>query len=226
MRFCVTSSAKTYKGRVNKVRNLIVFEGIDGSGKDTQLAILKEKLEKKAKSVAVVKHPGHTDFGKAVREMILHGPQPASDLARRALFLAEALDAAEKLPDADVILMNRHMLYSNIAYGMASGSDPAALFALSAFFTRWSANALFDLVLVLDLPAEIAFRRIATRGEKLTNVEKNGVKFMERVRQNYLWLAEHRPEMRIVRCMDGERELTIDEIEAEAERLVASVIGT
>lgn len=201
---------------------IIVFEGIDGCGKDTQLSIFEEKLKRAGKTVAVVKHPGYTDFGWAVRELILHGPQPSNDLARRALFLADALNAAEKLPDTDIILFNRHMLYSNPCYGEASGSGPDQLLAINRLFIRWT-QRLPDIALIFDLPAEIAFRRIRERGEKLTSVEKNGCAFMERVRRNYTLLASDQAEMRLIRCFEHGRELTVGEIATKVDQLCENI---
>lgn len=201
---------------------IIVFEGIDGCGKDTQLSIFEEKLKRAGKTVAVVKHPGYTDFGWAVRDLILNGPQPSNDMARRVLFLADALNAAGNLPDADVVLFNRHMLYSNVCYGEASGSGLDQLLAINRLFTRWT-QCLPDLTLVFDLPAEIAFRRIHKRGEEMTSVEKNGCTFMERVRRNYTLLASDRAEMRAIRCFEHGRELTVGEIATKVDQLCENI---
>lgn len=188
----------------------ILFEGIDGCGKDTQLSILKERLARTRRTVATVKHPGYTPFGRQIRNLILGGEQPAADMARRVLFWADFLDTAANLPSVDVVIFNRHPLLSNVAYGVASGTPRHLLEELSRTFMPLAPEAKPDLVFVIDIPVDEAYRRIYQRGKPLTKVEENGSEFMEKVRAVYLDIAAQTPNVHLVNGMNDPEDVAAE----------------
>lgn len=176
----------------------ICLEGIDGCGKTTQAELLVRHCEKRGVPVALVKHPGQTPFGGAVRKVLLSGPQPASDLAARLLFWADHLDvaaSADGFSGAGIIVLDRHPRYSNLAYGAAMGTGREILHRLEELLAP--CGIIPDVALVLDVPAGVAWRRLANRG-KLTAVEERGLDYFRRVRQEYLYLAEEYLEVAVV----------------------------
>lgn len=175
---------------------LVCFKGINGCGKDTQISLLKKRLESCGASVAVIKQPGHTEFGREIRKLILDGKPPGADLARRLLFWADFTNSVHQLPEVDVVTLNRHARYSNYAYGVALGSDPAALLSLEAVMSRY-VKVVPDITFIIDVPGRVAFQRLQARG-KLTWIEEGGPEFLESVRQAYLWAANRYPEARIL----------------------------
>ena len=142
--------------------SLIVFEGIDGTGKSTQIQLLSEYLRDKGYSVVSGYEPTHGTYGKKLRESMVSGrltPREEIDL-----FLKDRRDNVENfilphLNKGDIVLLDRYY-FSMMAYQGALGHDPATL---------REANELFapipDLVLWLTIPVETALSRIGSRGE-------------------------------------------------------------
>lgn len=173
----------------------VCLEGIDGCGKSTQVSLLVEHFRNEGHDVAVVKHPGFTPFGLEVRKLLLSGVQATADLAARLLFWADHIDAAAGLPEADVIVFDRHPRYSNYAYGVAMGTPVWVLERLDGVLSGFS--VVPDVTVVLDVPPETAWERMASRGN-LTVIEKRGLEYFRRVRQGYLELAELYLEVAVV----------------------------
>jgi dTMP kinase len=178
----------------------ICFEGIDGCGKSTQVKMLKEALEEMGLKPCLVKHPGQTEFGQALRELILYGPQPGSDLAHRLLFWADMVETTARYQNKQVIIFDRHPKYSNFAYSKGMGFDKETYFSvLSAILDHVLKP---DIAFIIDVPVEVAFVRIHQRGKKLTAVEKRGKTYFECVRAAYQNLERIYPEVIVV---DGTR---------------------
>jgi dTMP kinase len=177
---------------------VICLEGIDGCGKSTQADLLVRHYEERGVPVALVKHPGQTPFGGAVRKVLLSGSQSACDLAARLLFWADHLDAAASaggFTGTGVVVLDRHPRYSNLAYGAAMGTDREILHRVDELLAPY--GVIPDITLVLDVPAGVAWRRLMDRG-KLTVVEERGLDYFRRVRQEYLLLTEVYLEVTVV----------------------------
>lgn len=130
-----------------------------------------------------------------MRKLLLSGIQATVDLAARLLFWADHLDAAASLPEADVIIFDRHPRYSNYAYGVAMGTPAWVLERLDEALSGF--GVVPDVTVVLDVPAETAWERMASRGS-LTVIEKRGLEYFRRVRRGYLELAELYLEVTVV----------------------------
>ena len=66
---------------------LVSFEGLDGSGKSTQVELLRQQLAKAGRDVVATREPGGTELGEGLRELLLNGPE-ISPWAEAALFAA------------------------------------------------------------------------------------------------------------------------------------------
>lgn len=173
----------------------VCFEGIDGCGKSTQVELLVRRFREVGFEAAVVKHPGFTRFGQEVRRLLLSGVQADADLASRLLFWADHINAAANLPEADVLIFDRHPRYSNYAYGVAMGTPAWVLEQLDETLSGF--GAVPDVAVVLDVPAEAAWERVAARGS-LTAIEKRGLEYFRRVRRGYVELAKRYLEVAVV----------------------------
>jgi dTMP kinase len=180
----------------------VCFEGIDGCGKSTQAKMLMEALERTGLKPYPVKHPGQTEFGRALRELILYGPQPKSDLAHRLLFWADLIETTVQYQEESVIIFDRHPRYSNYAYsaGMPDFNEDMH-YALLDTFWEWTLEP--DITFVVDVPVKTASARVRQRNKELTAVEKRGELYFERVRSAYQKLGETCSEVVIV---DGTRD--------------------
>ena len=185
----------------------IAFEGGEGSGKSTQVLLLKEYLESIGEKVLLTREPGETRLGKKLREILL-SPE-TGEIAPRAEALIYAADRANNvaervrpaLENGDVVITDRYM-DSSIAYqGAGRVLQPAEVARIS----RWATETLFpDLTIVLDIPAEVGLSRFTERDR----LEAEPLAFHERVRQEFLHLAKGDPDRYVI--IDAR--LAIDEI--------------
>jgi dTMP kinase len=172
----------------------ITFEGIDGSGKSTQLVRLKERLEQAGRSVLVTRNPGGTELGMQLRKILLHHPgyvDPMCEMmlymADRAQHLTEVIEPA--LNEGKVILCDR-FVDSTLAYqGYGRGLSLEAIWQMNDLATR---KRLPDLTFLFDGPVEVLASRVTQRGEA-DRLEREALSFREKVRAGYLALAQADP---------------------------------
>ncbi|HAK96295.1 MAG TPA: dTMP kinase [Planctomycetes bacterium] len=168
---------------------LIAFEGIDGSGKSTQAALVAAHLaDTKARHI-LVREPGTTPVAEAVRRILLergkHAPGPEAEMF---LYLAARADLYRRvilpaLARGDFVLSDR-CFWSTVAYqgrGLGLGVSKARALSLIATCGREP-----DLVVLLDLAPEEAARR---RRGKADRIEARGNRYLAEVRAGFLALA-------------------------------------
>jgi dTMP kinase len=149
---------------------LIAFEGIDGTGKSTQIAMLADYLSARGCEVVTTREPTDGPHGRKIRSMFAsrHRLTPEEELG---LFMADRREhvrelLAPALAAGKVVLTDRYYL-STAAYQGAVGFDPAAIVAANEEFAPRP-----DLVLLLTLtPAESVHRIKNFRGESLNDFE-------------------------------------------------------
>ena len=173
----------------------ISLEGIDGSGKTTQLQLLRQRLELEGRSVVVVREPGGSPIAERFREVLLdasnEGLNPVAEAllygAARAQLVAEVIRPA--LEKGSIVIADRY-LDSTLAYqGYGRGLDKEFLNQLNQMAVS---ETIPHLTILLDLsPEEGAVRRRGTVPDRL---EQEGLAFQERVRQGYLALSFQQPE--------------------------------
>jgi dTMP kinase len=178
--------------RLSDRGRLIAFEGIEGSGKSTQLGLTAAALRHRGVTVVETREPGGTQLGTELRRLLMHVPDSAPTpltelllyLADRAQHLAEVILPA--LARGAVVLTDRFSA-STIAYqGYARQQDLETVTRLDAVVRRglWPA-----LTLVLDCPVAIGLRR--ARGDDRFHREQE--EFHRRVRAAFLRFAEEDP---------------------------------
>lgn len=180
----------------------ITFEGIEGSGKTTQISRLAAYLGARGLDVVQTREPGGCPIADAIRAILLDAANralvPAAELllyaAARAQHVAEIVRPA--LADGRIVLCDR-FTDATLAYqGFGRGLSLPEIDNLNAMARGATVP---DLTLLFDLPVEIglrrAFRRIAgTAGPAEDRFEQESVDFHERIRQGYLTLAEREPQ--------------------------------
>jgi len=143
---------------------LITFDGIEGSGKSTQLAALSRALTAKGWSVVSTREPGGSPLGEGVRRLVLD-PAFAGMSARAELwlYLAARADHVERvilpaLASGAVVLCDRFS-EATIAYQGCGRGLP--LDEVEAAVELAAGGLRPDLVVLLDLPVEEGLRRVA-----------------------------------------------------------------
>ena len=181
----------------------ISFEGIDGSGKSTQIKLLKSYLESKSIAVELIREPGGTKLGEEIRELLLRQREEAMS-SRAELLLYEASRAqlceefiAPKLKESTWILSDRFYDSSTAYQGGGRGLCVEEIKLLNAFAVDKTAP---DISFLLDLDPALAYKRTALRHE-LDRLEAEGLEFMKKVRSSYLDLARTEPGR--IKCIDA-----------------------
>lgn len=189
----------------------IVFEGIDGSGKTTQINKLYEALEKEGIPVHITKEPTEGDMGKLLRDY-LTGKKHTDLTAIAALFAADRLDhinapggIKDNLARGNTVLCDRYYL-SSYAYQWAD-CDLDWVRALNREAER---TARPDLHIFLDVPAGQSMARVENRGETELFEEKEK---QQKIRDNFFKLFELYSDKENIVIIDGTRD--IDTIAAE-----------
>jgi len=178
------------RNRQSPIRNgegrFIVLDGPDGSGKSTQARLLAEQLGKRGLEVLLLREPGGTATGEAVRKLLLQrGEMAISPLAEAFLFqAARAQLTAEVIRPAlqrgAWVLCDRFSLSTLVYQGLAGGVCPRAVEELSVLATG---GLRPDVYLVLWVPFSVGLQRRAHRAAD--RMEAKGAKFLRAVAAAY-----------------------------------------
>ena len=142
---------------------LIVFEGIDGTGKSTHIGHLRKYLEEKGLEVVQSFEPTRGRWGRMLRDSAVTGRLSVEEEV--ALFLKDRREhvkmlIAPALARGAWVLLDRYYL-SMMAYQGARGIDPEVIRAANEEFAP-----VPDAVVWLDIPVSVALERIGNRGER------------------------------------------------------------
>jgi dTMP kinase len=197
---------------------LITVEGVEGSGKSTQLRRLARWLRGQGYPVELTREPDGTALGAGVRRLFEHGPQPLTEmflfLAARHQHVAERV--RPWLRRGRVVLSDRYA-DATVAYqGYGRGLDPEMIRELNV---RATGGVLPDLTLLFDLDPAVSFRRIGQR--RRDHFERQVLAFHRRVRRGYLEI--HRAEPKRVRVIDAARAPAA--VATDVRAIVAELLG-
>lgn len=180
----------------------ITFEGVEGSGKSTQIRLLADALKKAGYAVTCIREPGGTTTGEALRKIILDphtgGLDPLTELlifsaARRELI---SRVITPSLMQGDIVLCDRYA-DSTMAYqGYGRGLDIGMIEQLNRYVTE---GAIPDRTLILDLNVEDGLTRSVTRmamegSTAESRFEEEGIAFHLRVSNGYKEIARKNPQ--------------------------------
>jgi dTMP kinase len=172
---------------------LITFEGVEGSGKTTQMLRLERALRRRAYRVERTREPDGTVLGAAVRRLFERPGVRPEPLVEVFLFMAARHQhVAEKirpwLRHGHIVLCDRYT-DATVAYqGYGRGVDPDLIRELNV---RATGGVLPDLTLLFDLSPEEGFRRIGRR--RLDHFEREKLAFHRRVRRGYRAIQRGEP---------------------------------
>jgi len=149
---------------------LIVFEGIDGTGKSTQILLLGEYLRRAGHEVLVTREPTDGKYGRKIRSLYADRKQ-VSRREELDLFLADRREHCETelmpaLKAGTIVLCDRYFL-STVAYQGANGFDPLTILNENNFAPDP------DLALIFEVSIATSLKRITQgRGEQLNDFEQ------------------------------------------------------
>jgi dTMP kinase len=206
----------------------ITFEGIEGSGKSTQISSLQQRLSEQGRPVRLTREPGGTPIGDQVRRILLDPANrlldPTAELllyaASRAQHLREVI-----LPELDagrIVLCDRFSDATLAYQGYGRGLSIPTIRELDRIVTAGLRPAL---TVLLDLPVETGLGRARGRNTSQglhgeARFENEDLLFHNRVRDGYLRLAQEEPAR--IRIVNAAR--TPEEIQADVRTIVDEVL--
>jgi dTMP kinase len=179
----------------------ITFEGGEGAGKSTQIALLAERLRGAGRALVTTREPGGSPGAEALRALLLTGDADRwSPVSETLLMYAARRDHIERviapaLARGEWVLCDR-FADSTRAYQGGAGGAPAAL--IEALETQVLGDTRPDLTLILDLPVEAGLARAHGRAGAEMRFEAKGEAFHQRLRQAFLAIAEQEPDRCVV----------------------------
>jgi len=196
----------------------ITFEGTEGTGKTTQIQLLKEYLEVKKVPTIVTREPGGTKTGERIREILLDKNLKQLDadtelllmFAARAQHLEEVIYPA--LKNSIVVLCDR---FTDASYAYQGGGRNIPIEKIAKLEQVVQGDFRPDLTILLSCDLSVGMQRVESRGVK-DRFEKEQVEFFQRVEQTYLHRANEQPERFVIVNADQ----TINEIAEEIQRVV------
>ena len=184
--------------------SFIAFEGVEGAGKGTQIAMVEQYLRDAGVPVLVTREPGGTKVGERIRELLLDHSTGNLDARAEAMLFAAARSQTvatvirPALAEGKVVICDRYV-DSSLAYqGSARGLGESDVLSLNV----WGTQGLFpDLVILLHIEPEVGLARSTAERDRM---EAEGEGFLAKVADAYLRIAEEHPERFVV--IDAARE--------------------
>jgi len=170
---------------------LITFEGIDGSGKSTQISLLKDHLSKSGKEVRVLREPGGTDISELIRGMLLN-PEIEIDPVTELLLFSSARSQliAEKvkplLADGVVVILDR--FYDSTTAYQGYGRKSIPIDQVHQINKIASHEIAPDVTFYLRLSLEESAKRTAHMQKD--RMEQSGIEFFQNVIKGFDELSE------------------------------------
>ena len=173
----------------------ITFEGIEGSGKSTQLSMLNKWLTNHDYDVVATREPGGTKIGEKIRELLRSGSKDDVFSPRTELMLFEASRAQHMeeivlpaLNNGKIVLCDRFFDSTTVYQGVARAIDTDIVHILNDFS---SFEKKPDLTIILDIDVDESMNRLIKREISKDRIEQEDRKFFENVRNGYLSLAQN-----------------------------------
>ena len=186
----------------------ITFEGIEGTGKSTQIERVREYFEAQGREVFLTLEPGGSRIGRDLRKMLLHvDNKEITPITELFLYLADRAQHVgqvikPELEAGKVVLCDRFADSTIVYQGYGRGLDTVMLRELNevAVDGLWP-----DLTIVLDIDPEVGLKRATLRNIEDGKAKEEGrfeaehLSFHNRIREGYLtWAAFNRERMRVV----------------------------
>jgi len=186
----------------------LTFEGMDGSGKTTQMRLLAERLRREGRAVLESAEPGGTPIGMQVRRVLLDSANqelcPTAELLLYFACRAQNVDQwiLPALAEGKIVLSDRFTDSTLVYQGCGRGLGSETVMALDRIACR---GLVPDVTLLIDIDAETSLARAharnATARDTETRMDEQSVEFHRKVYEAYHALAARQPER--FRIVDG-----------------------
>ncbi|MEW5894305.1 MAG: dTMP kinase [Candidatus Omnitrophota bacterium] len=187
-------------------RNFITFEGAEGSGKSTQIALCRQYLLERGKDVVLIREPGGVKISEAVRKILLDvNNTEMNNECETLLYMAARAQLVEEkilpaLREGKVVLCDRFLDSTFVYQGFGHGLKLETIQMIGNFATK---GLVPGLTLLLDIEVEEGLRRAGSHKDT-DRIEQRSISYHQKVRQGYLTLAKSDPErikvIKVDRC--------------------------
>lgn len=176
----------------------ITFEGSEACGKSTQIKMLAESLRKSGHEPLLLREPGGTAAGEAIRHLLQHAPEgealtPEAELllfaASRAQLVREKILPA--LAAGRIVICDRFLDSTTVYQGVARRIPANDTARINAFAVG---NCMPNITFLLDLDHETSLARMQSANRKPDRIERESSDFFQAVRNGYLSLAKENTE--------------------------------
>jgi dTMP kinase len=210
---------------------LITLEGIEGSGKTTQIMYMAQYLRDNDLDCVITKEPGGTGIGEKIRAILLNPGNHAMNFQTELLLYAA--DRAQHIHETiipfikaeKIVICDRFYDSTTVYQGFARGLDMDLVRRLNQLVMG---DLLPDVTFLLDLPPELGLKRAwrqihnGSRDKAETRFENEKLQFHEKVRNGYLTLARQEPGRFVVVDAAKDPEQVREAIEKKLAALVRS----
>lgn len=203
----------------------ITFEGGEGCGKSTQLALLEKYLKNNGRDVLTTKEPGGTELGLELRKMLVTGDKDKMDAVAEALlyYADRRIHMTQKvwpaLAENKWVLSDR-FADSTVAYQYYGYQKKVDKSLLDNLYQIAVGDFKPDLTIIFDLDVEVGLARSYAKAslmkEKETRHESRGIEFHKLLRQGFLEIAKQEPE----RCVVLKADKSIEELHQDVIRTI------
>lgn len=204
----------------------ITVEGIEGVGKSTNMAYLREAIERRGLKVLTSREPGGTPTAEKIRDILFeHGNEPIPDLtemllmfASRSLHVANVIRPA--LDEGTWVICDRFTDSSRAYQGAGRGVGQEKINTLAEWV---HGDVQPDLTVLLDAPVETGMSRAGERSEP-DRIEMERADFFTRARDCFLSLAKAEPERFVVIDATGDMDTVRMAVETEINRILDDIL--
>ena len=199
----------------------ISFEGIEGSGKSTQIELIEELIRAKGYQVKKLREPGTTELGEKIRNIFLEKTTETVDPITEAFLLYASrkhLDQnflRQNLNDGAIVIADRYADATLAYQSYGKGLDPNFIKLIHDSSQLLSP----DLTFYMDISAELSRERISDR--EMDRMESESIDFFKKVREGYLEIAHDNPERVVV--LDANK--TIDELHESIKKIISNKLN-
>ncbi len=199
----------------------ISFEGIEGSGKSTQIELIEELIRAKGYQVKKLREPGTTELGEKIRNIFLEKTTETVDPITEAFLLYASrkhLDQnflRQNLNEGAIVIADRYADATLAYQSYGKGLDHNFVKLIHDSSQLLSP----DLTFYMDISAELSRERISDR--ERDRMESESIDFFKKVREGYLQIAHDNPERVVV--LDANK--TIDELHESIKKIISNKLN-
>ena len=174
----------------------ISLEGIEGSGKTTQINKIRDYYSHQGRVVTILREPGGTNFGESIRDVILKSKEAVTPIAEALLFASSRAqliiqEIIPRLNNNEVVILDRY-IHSSIAYqGFGRALKPETILSLHQYSPL---NLIPNFTFYLKISIDTSIERQDKRGNEKDYFEKEDFNFYKKLLDGFDYCSKRFPQ--------------------------------